>query len=131
MAAAAPQSRRAWLGGGQARCAAPPARTPSLPALPEPAPLSPPPAALQGQFSLMDHRPVNEIVVDLMKEGYVPSWCTACYRKGARAQRGGAAPGLGVGVRLWAATQPVGLPVRFAQAPVAGCSRPQPGPAGG
>lgn len=30
----------------------------------------------------MDHRPVNDIVVDLMKEGYVPSWCTACYRKG-------------------------------------------------
>jgi hypothetical protein len=20
--------------------------------------------------------------MDLMKEGYVPSWCTACYRKG-------------------------------------------------
>ena len=26
---------------------------------------------------------VGEIVLDLMKEGYVPSWCTACYRKGA------------------------------------------------
>ncbi len=45
-----------------------------------PKPLSSPP--LQGQFSLMDHRPVQDIVVDLMKEGYVPSWCTACYRKG-------------------------------------------------
>ena len=37
---------------------------------------------VNGQFTLADHRSVNEIVVDLMKEGYVPSWCTACYRKG-------------------------------------------------
>lgn len=37
---------------------------------------------LGGQFTLADHRPVQDIVVDLMKEGYVPSWCTACYRKG-------------------------------------------------
>lgn len=37
---------------------------------------------LAGQFSLGDHRPVADIVTDLMKEGYVPSWCTACYRKG-------------------------------------------------
>jgi 2-iminoacetate synthase len=37
---------------------------------------------VNGQFTLADHRPVNEIVIDLMKEGYVPSWCTACYRKG-------------------------------------------------
>jgi hypothetical protein len=36
---------------------------------------------LAGQFSLMDHRPVREIVAQLMKDGYVPSWCTACYRK--------------------------------------------------
>ena len=40
---------------------------------------APPP---QGQFTLADHRPVGDIVVDLMQEGYVPSWCTACYRKG-------------------------------------------------
>lgn len=26
---------------------------------------------------------MGDIVVDLMQEGYVPSWCTACYRKGA------------------------------------------------
>ncbi|GIM16082.1 hypothetical protein Vretimale_18737 [Volvox reticuliferus] len=37
---------------------------------------------LAGQFSLMDHRPTNEIVDWLMAEGYVPSWCTACYRQG-------------------------------------------------
>jgi 2-iminoacetate synthase len=29
---------------------------------------------LHGQFSLMDHRPAHEIVKDLMKKGYVPSW---------------------------------------------------------
>ncbi|PSC67160.1 [e] hydrogenase H-cluster radical SAM maturase [Micractinium conductrix] len=39
-------------------------------------------ADLNGQFTLMDHRPVQDIVLDLMKAGYVPSWCTACYRKG-------------------------------------------------
>ena len=37
---------------------------------------------LAGQFSLMDHRPASEVVKDLMAKGYVPSWCTACYRKG-------------------------------------------------
>lgn len=37
---------------------------------------------INGQFTLADHRPVNEIVLDLMRQGYVPSWCTACYRKG-------------------------------------------------
>eukprot|EP01123_Difflugia_compressa_P011217 TRINITY_DN4403_c0_g1_i1.p1 TRINITY_DN4403_c0_g1~~TRINITY_DN4403_c0_g1_i1.p1 ORF type:complete len:572 (+),score=90.54 TRINITY_DN4403_c0_g1_i1:71-1717(+) len=35
-----------------------------------------------GQFELSDERSVNEIVYDLLKMGYVPSWCTACYRKG-------------------------------------------------
>mmetsp|Transcript_20470 Transcript_20470/g.44735 ORF Transcript_20470/g.44735 Transcript_20470/m.44735 type:complete len:559 (-) Transcript_20470:707-2383(-) len=37
---------------------------------------------LAGQFSLMDHRPAADVVKDLMQNGYVPSWCTACYRKG-------------------------------------------------
>ncbi len=37
---------------------------------------------LAGQFSLMDHRSSAEVVEDLLKQGYVPSWCTACYRKG-------------------------------------------------
>ncbi|KXZ55408.1 hypothetical protein GPECTOR_3g6 [Gonium pectorale] len=37
---------------------------------------------LAGQFSLMDHRPTDEIVRWLMDGGYVPSWCTACYRQG-------------------------------------------------
>lgn len=37
---------------------------------------------LPGQFSLQDHRATPDVVKDLMLEGYVPSWCTACYRKG-------------------------------------------------
>ncbi|KAG2501619.1 hypothetical protein HYH03_000124 [Edaphochlamys debaryana] len=37
---------------------------------------------LAGQFSLMDHRPMDKIVDWLLQEGYVPSWCTACYRQG-------------------------------------------------
>lgn len=37
---------------------------------------------MAGQFSLLDERPVNQVVLDLMEQGYVPSWCTACYRKG-------------------------------------------------
>eukprot|EP00123_Amoebidium_parasiticum_P015765 comp23136_c1_seq4/m.37333 comp23136_c1_seq4/g.37333 ORF comp23136_c1_seq4/g.37333 comp23136_c1_seq4/m.37333 type:complete len:358 (-) comp23136_c1_seq4:91-1164(-) len=37
---------------------------------------------LAGQFALFDHRPAGDIVHSLLEEGYVPSWCTACYRKG-------------------------------------------------
>ncbi|OHT01114.1 hypothetical protein TRFO_01704 [Tritrichomonas foetus] len=36
----------------------------------------------KGQFSLFDHRPLDVVVRGLMEEGYVPSWCTACYRLG-------------------------------------------------
>ena len=28
------------------------------------------------------HRATPDVVKDLMLNGYVPSWCTACYRKG-------------------------------------------------
>ncbi|KAJ8603415.1 hypothetical protein CTAYLR_003955 [Chrysophaeum taylorii] len=41
-----------------------------------------PPPDLVGQFSLLDHRTLDEIVRDLMELGFVPSWCTACYRVG-------------------------------------------------
>lgn len=37
---------------------------------------------LSGQFSLLDERTLDEVVKDLMNEGFVPSFCTACYRKG-------------------------------------------------
>jgi [FeFe] hydrogenase H-cluster radical SAM maturase HydG len=35
-----------------------------------------------GQFSLFDHRGLDDVVKALMSDGYVPSWCTACYRLG-------------------------------------------------
>ncbi len=35
-----------------------------------------------GQFELHDSRTTSEVVRDLMKAGFVPSFCTACYRKG-------------------------------------------------
>jgi 2-iminoacetate synthase len=35
-----------------------------------------------GQFSLGDHRPLDEVVRDVARLGYVPSFCTACYRLG-------------------------------------------------
>ncbi|MCK5762010.1 MAG: [FeFe] hydrogenase H-cluster radical SAM maturase HydG [Candidatus Izimaplasma sp.] len=34
------------------------------------------------QFELSDERPVLEIMKDLVNNGYIPSFCTACYRKG-------------------------------------------------
>lgn len=36
----------------------------------------------KGQFTLFDHRSADEIVYGLLRDGYVPSWCTACYRLG-------------------------------------------------
>ncbi len=34
------------------------------------------------QFTLGDIRPLEEVVRELLETGYVPSWCTACYRMG-------------------------------------------------
>lgn len=34
------------------------------------------------QFELGDHRPLDEVMGDLCKLGYLPSFCTACYRSG-------------------------------------------------
>jgi 2-iminoacetate synthase len=34
------------------------------------------------QFSLGDHRSLEEVITDLTEEGYIPSFCTGCYRKG-------------------------------------------------
>ncbi len=33
------------------------------------------------QFSLSDKRTLDEIAISVMKQGYTPSFCTACYRK--------------------------------------------------
>ncbi len=35
-----------------------------------------------SQFSLGDHRSLNEVIKDVLKLGYIPSFCTACYRLG-------------------------------------------------
>ncbi|HPN84131.1 MAG TPA: [FeFe] hydrogenase H-cluster radical SAM maturase HydG [Victivallales bacterium] len=34
------------------------------------------------QFSIGDSRPLDEVMLELLSNGYVPSFCTACYRKG-------------------------------------------------
>jgi 2-iminoacetate synthase len=34
------------------------------------------------QFSLSDHRTLDEVVYDICRLGYLPSFCTACYRSG-------------------------------------------------
>lgn len=34
------------------------------------------------QFALGDLRPLDAVVRELLSDGYVPSWCTACYRLG-------------------------------------------------
>jgi len=35
-----------------------------------------------AQFQLGDHRNLDEVIFDIVGMGYVPSFCTACYRKG-------------------------------------------------
>mmetsp|Transcript_16435 Transcript_16435/g.33157 ORF Transcript_16435/g.33157 Transcript_16435/m.33157 type:complete len:542 (-) Transcript_16435:145-1770(-) len=37
---------------------------------------------MNGQFSLLDERPLDAVIKDLMENDFVPSFCTACYRKG-------------------------------------------------
>jgi 2-iminoacetate synthase len=34
------------------------------------------------QFELGDVRPLDEVICQLLKDGYIPSFCTACYRLG-------------------------------------------------
>ncbi len=35
-----------------------------------------------SQFSLGDHRTLDEVIYDIAQLGYIPSFCTACYRLG-------------------------------------------------
>lgn len=35
-----------------------------------------------SQFCLGDHRPLDEVIRDVAELGYIPSFCTACYRLG-------------------------------------------------
>jgi len=39
-----------------------------------------------SQFQLGDHRTVDEVVSDVVSLGYLPSFCTACYRTGRTGQ---------------------------------------------
>ena len=39
-----------------------------------------------GQFSLGDHRSLDEVISDVASMGYIPSFCTACYRLGRTGQ---------------------------------------------
>jgi 2-iminoacetate synthase len=39
------------------------------------------------QFQLGDHRPMDEVVRDVVSLGYLPSFCTACYRSGRTGDR--------------------------------------------
>ena len=39
------------------------------------------------QFDIIDNRPLDEIINWLMRLGYVPSFCTACYRAGRTGDR--------------------------------------------
>ena len=41
---------------------------------------------VSGQFSLGDHRPLDEVIRDVAGMGYVPSFCTGCYRLGRTGQ---------------------------------------------
>ncbi len=42
--------------------------------------------ANEAQFSLGDHRPLDEVIADVASMGYIPSFCTACYRLGRTGQ---------------------------------------------
>ncbi len=35
-----------------------------------------------SQFSLGDHRSLDEVISALIDDGFIPSFCTGCYRKG-------------------------------------------------
>lgn len=39
------------------------------------------------QFEVADHRTPNEILKELCRDGYIPSYCTACYREGRTGER--------------------------------------------
>jgi 2-iminoacetate synthase len=39
-----------------------------------------------GQFFKGDHRPLDEVIRDVASLGYIPSFCTACYRLGRTGQ---------------------------------------------
>lgn len=45
------------------------------------------PGETAPQFQIEDHRTPTEVLTDLVKDGYIPSYCTACYREGRTGDR--------------------------------------------
>ena len=45
-------------------------------------PLAAQPCLERGQFALGDTRTLDEVMGELVRDGYLPSFCTACYRQG-------------------------------------------------
>lgn len=43
--------------------------------------------AQRPQFNVEDHRTPNEVLTSICHSGYIPSFCTACYRKGRTGDR--------------------------------------------
>ena len=41
----------------------------------------------EGQFQIEDHRSTDEVLLSICESGYIPSFCTACYRKGRTGDR--------------------------------------------
>jgi len=42
---------------------------------------------MENQFELADHRSQGEIIESLLRKGFLPSYCTACYRAGRTGDR--------------------------------------------
>jgi len=40
-----------------------------------------------AQFEVNDDRPLDQVIQDICKDGYLPSFCTACYRNGRTGDR--------------------------------------------
>ncbi|MGA7713142.1 MAG: [FeFe] hydrogenase H-cluster radical SAM maturase HydG [Rhizomicrobium sp.] len=40
-----------------------------------------------AQFEVNDERPLDQVIQDICKDGYLPSFCTACYRNGRTGDR--------------------------------------------
>lgn len=39
-------------------------------------------AGATAQFAVGDHRSLDQVIADIAQHGYIPSFCTGCYRKG-------------------------------------------------
>lgn len=44
-------------------------------------------AKVDQQFSLQDERSLEEVIRDIVGEGFLPSFCTACYRRGRTGEK--------------------------------------------